>query len=92
MNGLLGYLTGIEWNVVDGLRERHAKLAGPTLLLWGQDDVTFPIAYAERMVPEFGGRARLVRIERASLMPHEERPGAVLQNLAPFLGEYAATA
>ncbi|HXC50242.1 MAG TPA: alpha/beta hydrolase [Candidatus Limnocylindrales bacterium] len=92
MNGMLGYLTGIEWNVVDGLKERHASLQGPTLLLWGEDDVTFPVAYAERMVPEFAGRAKLVRIPRASLMPHEERPEAVLESLAPFLAEYAASA
>jgi pimeloyl-ACP methyl ester carboxylesterase len=87
---MLGYLTGIEWKVVDGLRERHAKLAGPTLLLWGVDDVTFPIAYAERMVPQFEGRARLARIANASLMPHEEKPAEVLAELAPFLEKVLA--
>jgi len=87
MRGMLGYLAGIEWDVVDGLRERHATLAGPTLLVWGEDDVTFPVARAERMVSEFGGRARLVRIPHASLMPHEERPDVVLGHLVPFLEE-----
>jgi pimeloyl-ACP methyl ester carboxylesterase len=90
LRGMLGYLTGIEWNVVDGLRERHAQLAGPTLLLWGVDDVTFPIACAERMVPQFEGRARLVRIANASLMPHEEKPAEVLAELAPFLEKVLA--
>lgn len=87
LQGMLGYLAGIEWDVVDGLRDRHAKLPGPTLLVWGEDDVTFPVAHAERMLPQFDGRARLVRIARASLMPHEERPEAVLDALVPFLRE-----
>ncbi|HEY2772596.1 MAG TPA: alpha/beta hydrolase [Candidatus Binatia bacterium] len=85
LRGMLGYLTGIEWNVVDGLRQRHRELAGPTLLLWGEDDRTFPVSDAERMLPQFEGRARLVRVKHASLMPHEERPEAVLEALEPFL-------
>jgi len=85
LKGMLGYLTGIEWKVVDSLRDRHAELQGPTLLLWGEDDVTFPVAYAEAMLPQFSGRARLVRIERASLMPHEERPEIVVSELRSFL-------
>jgi pimeloyl-ACP methyl ester carboxylesterase len=82
---MLGYLTGIEWNVVDSLRERHSQLAGPTLLLWGADDVTFPLGIAERMVEQFRGHARLVPIANASLMPHEEKPREILAELAPFL-------
>jgi len=85
LQGMLGYLTGIEWKLVDGLRERHAQLKGPTLLVWGEDDPTFPVAHAERMVPQFEGRAKLMRIARTSLMPHEERPEAVLAAVMPFL-------
>jgi haloalkane dehalogenase len=85
LRGMLGYLAGIEWNVVDSLRERHGELAGPTLLLWGADDVTFPLAVAERMVPQFRGRARLAAIANASLMPHEEKPREILDELVPFL-------
>jgi haloalkane dehalogenase len=85
LRGMLGYLTGIEWNVVDSLRERHAQLAGPTLLLWGEDDVTFPIEHARRMVEQFRGSARLAPVAHASLMPHEEKPSQVLSELRPFL-------
>ncbi len=87
LGGMLGYLTGIEWNVVDAMRERHATLAGPTLLVWGADDVTFPLPVAERMALQFRGRARLVPIANASLMPHEEKPREVLGELGPFLGQ-----
>jgi haloalkane dehalogenase len=87
LRGMLGYLTGIEWSVVDSMRERHSQLAGPTLLLWGADDVTFPLGIAERMVEQFRGSARLVPIANASLMPHEEKPREVLDELHPFLDQ-----
>lgn len=83
--GMLGYLRGIEWPAVDGLRDGHARIQAPVLLLWGEDDVTFPVALAERMTPQFGGPARFVRIARAALLPHEEQPAAVLEALLPFL-------
>jgi haloalkane dehalogenase len=85
MEGMLRFLRGAEWNAVDALRGGHAGLKMPTLLLWGEDDRTFPVELAERMAPQFGGPTRFVRIARASLMPHEERPDAVLAELLPFL-------
>jgi len=85
MEGMLRYLRGPEWDVVDGLRQRHADLKMPVLLLWGENDRTFPVEFGERMAPQFGGPTRFVRIARASLMPHEERPDAVLAELLPFL-------
>ena len=46
---------------------------------------TFPADLAEPMARQLGGPARFVRIPRASLMPHEERPDAVLEHLLSFL-------
>jgi pimeloyl-ACP methyl ester carboxylesterase len=85
MMGMLLYLRGPEWPVVDALRTRHAEIKCPTLLLWGEDDVTFPVAEAEPMAAQFGGATSFVRIPHASLMPHEERPDVVLASLLPFL-------
>jgi pimeloyl-ACP methyl ester carboxylesterase len=85
MEGMLRYLRGAEWDAVDALRERHARIRVPALLLWGEDDRTFPAALAEPMAKQFGGPVRFVRIPHASLMPHEERPDAVLAELLPFL-------
>lgn len=83
--GMLHYLRGIEWDVVDSLRTRHAEITAPVLLLWGEDDHTFPADRAEPMTAQFGGEARFVRIRGASLMPQEERPEIVLTHLLPFL-------
>jgi pimeloyl-ACP methyl ester carboxylesterase len=85
MRGMLGYLRGIEWDVVDGLRAGHARITAPVLFLWGEDDVTFPVDLGERMASQLGGPTKFVRIARASLMPHEERPDTVLRELVPFL-------
>ena len=85
MQGMFLYLQGPEWEVVDALRTRHAQIEIPVLLLWGEDDVTFPVALAEPMAAQFGGPTSFVRIPHASLMPHEERPEAVLASLLPFL-------
>jgi len=85
MAGMLLYLRSPEWIVVDALRARHAEIKCPVLLLWGEDDVTFPVAWAQPMASQFGGPASFVRIARTSLMPHDERPDAVLASLLPFL-------
>jgi pimeloyl-ACP methyl ester carboxylesterase len=84
-DGMLRYLRGIEWNVVDRLRDDHARITAPVLFLWGEDDRTFPVSQGERMAAQLGGPTRFERIAHASLMPHEERPDAVLAHLTPFL-------
>jgi haloalkane dehalogenase len=83
--GMLRYLAGPEWDVIDALAERHAEIEAPVLFLWGDDDRTFPVERAEPMARQLRGPARFVRIPRASLMPHEERPDLVLEHLLPFL-------
>jgi len=90
MDGMIRYLRGPEWPDVDALRRRHAEIRVPVLLLWGEDDRTFPVALAEPMARQFGGPTRFVRLPRTSLMPHEERPAAVLAELVPFLSAGAS--
>lgn len=85
MAGALQYLRGIEWGVVDGMRQAHSKIKADTLFLWGEDDRTFPVGLAEGMCGQMRAHTTFVRIAGASLMPHEEKPEAVLQHLAPFL-------
>jgi pimeloyl-ACP methyl ester carboxylesterase len=89
-DGMLRYLGGLTWDEVDSLSRRHAELKMPVLFLWGEDDRTFPVDRAEPMVRQLGGPTRFVRIPHASLMPHEERPDFVLEQLVPFLAENAS--
>ncbi len=83
-DGIRRYLRGARWAPVDALRTRHAELTMPVRLVWGVEDPTFPVALAREMVGQFPD-AQLVEIERAKLLPHEERPDAVLDAVLEFL-------
>ena len=85
MDGALGYLHGIEWEVVDGMRQAHSEIKAETLFLWGEDDKTFPVQLAEEMCSQLKTQTTFVRIKKASLMPHEEKPDIVLKHLVLFL-------
>jgi len=82
--GMTRYLGGLYWDAVDELRQKHAQLRMPVLLVWGEDDPTFPVALARAMTRQFAN-ARLVAIPGAKLLVHEEKPDAVTQAVMPFL-------
>ncbi len=92
LEGVLRYLRGLTWPVVDALAENHRKITAPVLLVWGEDDPTFPIALAREMVPQFRNCRGLVTIARTKLLPHEEKPEQVLSAVLPFLAETRAAA
>lgn len=82
--GALAYLRGIDWRLVDGFRDRHSEITADVLLLWGEDDPTFPVTRAEAMAHQFRHLAGFVRIAGASLLPHEEQPDLVSAALIAF--------
>jgi len=85
MFGMLGYLKGIEWKVIDNFANSHSTIKAKTLFVWGENDKTFPIEIAKKMPAQFNSNCKLVGVSKASLMPHEERPDAVLKVVMPFL-------
>lgn len=85
MFGMLGYLKGIEWKVVDNFAKSHGKIKAKTLFVWGENDKTFPIEIAKKMPEQFNSDCKLVGIPEASLMPHEEKPNEILNLVIPFL-------
>ena len=66
-------LRGIQWSDVDGMAEVHGRLRMPVLLVWGEEDRTFPIEIARRMVREFPNCAGITAIPRSKLLVHEEQ-------------------
>lgn len=69
-----------------------SALVPPTLLVWGEGDVQFPVAIAEAAVRRMPA-ARLVRIAGAGHVPQWEAPEAVASVLLDFLlGERGADA
>lgn len=82
--GMMRYLLGIPWDVVDALARRHAELHRPVLLVWGKDDPTFPIALAREMSQQFPDCRGVAAIPGAKLLPHEEQPGEVVHAVLDF--------
>jgi haloalkane dehalogenase len=83
-DGIRRYLIGAQWEPVDELRKLHARIAIPVRLVWGREDPTFPLDQARPMLNQLPN-ADLVEIGGARLLPHEERPDAVLDAVTDFL-------
>ena len=81
---MLGYLKGIEWNVVDDLVSTHKRIKADTMIIWGEDDKIFPVEIAEKMSKQFNGNSQFIRISNTKLMPHEEKPEQILGHAIPF--------
>jgi haloalkane dehalogenase len=62
----------------------HRRIDVPVLLVWGEHDRFFPLAWAREMVGTFPD-ARLEVVEGAGLFAHEERPAEVAAALLPVL-------
>jgi haloalkane dehalogenase len=85
LDGVMRYLRGIAWPLIDGLAARHHELAQGVLLVWGARDTVFPIRHARAMVSQFGGAARLLEVADARFLVHEERPDVVATAIHDFL-------
>jgi haloalkane dehalogenase len=88
--GVIRYLRGISWEVVDAMAGVHPRLRMPVQLVWGEDDPTFPIRLAREMAQQFADGRGLVAIAGTRLLPHEERPAEVAQAVLDFLASVAA--
>lgn len=85
ISGQTRYLLGIDWALLDSLKQDHAKITAPVLLIWGEDDPVFPVADARGMVAQFANCAGFITIPGGKLFVQEEMPDAVLAALRTFL-------
>lgn len=79
------YLCGFDWKESDGLAHRHSQITAPVLMLWGQDDPTFPEPEGRRLAAQLPNCVNFVTIPNAKLLPHEEQPTEVLFHVEAFL-------
>jgi haloalkane dehalogenase len=84
MEGAIRYLQGYDWPMIDGFATTHQQIRCPVLLVWGADDVTFPIEEARGMVAQLPTSKGLHEVKGAALLVHEEKPEAVLDAVTPF--------
>jgi pimeloyl-ACP methyl ester carboxylesterase len=69
---------------IDAICARYPTIGVPTLVIWGAHDEIVPLEYGERLrqaIPD----SRLVVVEDAGHIPHEERPGPVRKAIEEFL-------
>ena len=86
MDGLNRYLRRLDFQVVDALEQRtHPLIKAPTLLVWGEDDPTFPIAHARKMAAQFPDCRGVIAIPNARLLVHEEHPARVTDETIRFI-------
>ena len=64
---------------------RFAAFRGPVLLVWGEDDPFFLARYARRLRDDFRD-ARLLFVSNARAFVPEDRPEALAQHIAEFVG------
>lgn len=83
--GAFKYLKGIDWGLVDQFEELHQNIKANVLFLWGKEDKTFPIKLAREMTMQFSGTCKFVSIENAALLPHEEKPVLVANEILEFV-------
>jgi pimeloyl-ACP methyl ester carboxylesterase len=90
LRGQIRYLQGIDWRLVDGLAARHRDVTARVLLVWGEDDPTFPIDRAREMVAQLARCDGLRAIAGAKLFVHEEKPDEVAQHVLAHLDHEVA--
>ena len=84
MEGHIRFLRGWDWRLLDGMKEKHAQISMPVLLIWGEDDRTFPVEEAERMARQFPN-CRVCPIPHAKLFVQEEQPEKISKILLEFM-------
>ncbi len=83
--GVMRYLRGIDWALIDGLAERHRELRHGVRLIWGVRDTVFPVDHARAMIAQFPAGTGMLEVPDARFLVHEERPALVADAIASFL-------
>ena len=68
-----------------GYWERAGEIVVPTLILWGQHDVTTPLAFAQAF-DETISNTHLITYPNAAHLPMEEIPGEVARDIRSWMG------
>ncbi len=84
MLGQVRFLDGWDFDLLDYFDRLHAGIDMPTLLIWGEDDPTFPVEEAEKMAIQFPHSEEVKRIPGAGLFVQEEKPLEVSRALVAF--------
>lgn len=87
VKGALKFLRGIDWEIIDAFEQTHSKIKASVLLIWGENDKTFPIKLGLEMVNQFSSTCEFKAIKNASLLPHEEQPVKLVNEIFKFFNK-----
>jgi len=82
--GLGRYLRGFSYREVDHFNDPkgvHQQIAAPVSMIWGENDQTFPLPSGLAMSKNIPSFKEFHVIPRSKLLPHEERPGSVVEKM-----------
>lgn len=85
LKGQMQLIYGWDWAFLDELTHLHKKIKAPVQLIWGREDVIFPLKQARTMQKEFAGHVELHVVKGSRLYVQEEQPDAFLHHALPFL-------
>ncbi len=85
------FLTGMNPGATQRAAERLRGFGRPIVLVWGEDDVVFPLSQA-RAFADAVGAERLEVVPRARTFPMFDRPEPIAAVIAQVAGATAATA
>ena len=86
---LAGFVGVAPVGIADFRRPADAT-AVPSLLIWGEDDTTIPLAQADQLAAELPG-SRIEVVPGAGHAAYDDHPKRFLQVLLPFLAEVERT-
>ncbi|KAK3127740.1 hypothetical protein QOZ80_7AG0577810 [Eleusine coracana subsp. coracana] len=80
--------TELLYSLIEGRQlSTLPKLTQPTLLVWGEQDLVFPMELAHRLNRHLEGNSRLVVIKNAGHAVNLEKPKDVCRNIIEFFKE-----
>ncbi len=85
LDGLIAYLNGIDWSIVDNLHEVQGRITQPVAMIWGAKDQIFPIDLARASATSFGGGSVFVEVPGAGFLAVEEEPNLVAEAISGFM-------
>lgn len=71
---------------IEVIEKKYKEILLPTLILWGEEDVSIRVDMAKRLHKELP-HSRLKIFKKTGHMPQEERPKEVLNEIADFMEE-----
>ncbi|TVU37807.1 hypothetical protein EJB05_11143, partial [Eragrostis curvula] len=87
-SGYIQEKTELLYSLIEGRQlSTLPKLTQPTLLIWGEQDLVFPMELAHRLNRHLEGNSRLVVIKNAGHAVNLEKPKEVCRNIIEFFKE-----